>query len=77
MTTCAEGIDRQMLMREQEHTTGIMKDLDTKQQSADSFTMEIGLAKEIKTELPTHSFGKKIHCITLFNLIAMFSVCLE
>ena len=71
-------------MKEQEHTSGIMRDLDTKQQSAifgigeehgtevtavntaDSFTVEIGLAKEIKTELPTHSFGTKyivLHCL--------------
>ena len=33
---------------------------------ADSFTVEIRLAKELKTELPTHSFGNKyivLHCL--------------
>ena len=81
VTPCIEGYKP---MKEQEHTSGIMEDLDTKQQSAifgigeehgteatavntaDSFTVKIGLAKEIKTELPTHSFGKKyivLHCL--------------
>ena len=76
---CIEG---ENLAIEQEYTSGMSEDLDTKQQSAifgigqgrgtaattvntpDSFTMEIGLAKEIKPELPIHSFGKNsFYCI--------------